>query len=150
MSSIFHLRIPSFLTTHLFLCFLPLLYCPEAYILLLFLSFLTFLVITPLFSSSTLDTRSVMLPLFSAHCDQLGDISPTDISGDRTSGGRILLHLSLSASPPFLLSTPGCLDTPAPPPCHIPFFVSAEQTADLAPLLCTPPPSHAHPLWLRQ
>lgn len=38
-----------------------------------------------------------------------------------------------SASPQFLLSTPGCLDTPAPPPRQLPFF--SWQTTDLNPLL---------------
>lgn len=39
----------------------------------------------------------------------------TDIPGDRSSGGRGVLHLSLLL-PRCLLSSSGCLDTPAPPP----------------------------------
>lgn len=38
-----------------------------------------------------------------------------------------------SASPQFLFSTPGRLDTPAPPPRQLPFF--SWQTTDLTPLL---------------
>lgn len=59
--------------------------------------------VTPPFLSSTLlspsSPFSVTLPLFSARCDQLGDISPTDIPGDRTSGGHALLHLSSPCLP---------------------------------------------------
>lgn len=48
---------------------------------------------------------SVIHPLFSARCDQLGDISCTDIPGDGTSTGRTLLHLS-SPCPPLSFSSP--------------------------------------------
>ena len=72
-------------------------------LLLSFSSFLTPYVIIPLFLSSAATASSplsVTLPLFPARCDQLGDISPRVIPGDRTSGGRALLHLSsFSASP---------------------------------------------------
>lgn len=62
----------------------------------LVLSLLTSFLPIPLFSHSLCmsSPRSVTLPLFSARCDQLGDISPTNIPGDRTSGGHALLHLS--------------------------------------------------------
>lgn len=99
----------------------------------------------PLLSPSS-PSLSVTIPLFSARCDQLGDISPTDIPGDRTSGGHALLHLS-SFCLPSLSSrpTPGCLDTPAPPPCRLLSFLL--QTTD--PLIR--PPRHStilypHPL----
>lgn len=68
----------------------------ETYILL-FLSVLTSFAIIPvpvLHSLSLSCPLSVTLPLFSARCDQLGYFSPTDIPGDRTSGGHALLHLS--------------------------------------------------------
>ena len=94
--------------THLLFCLLSLslsVHVPssEAYILLLVSSCPTSLGIAPLFLSSTLlspsSPFSVTLPLFSARCDQLGDISPTDIPGDRTSGGHALLHLSSPCLP---------------------------------------------------
>lgn len=67
----------------------------------------------------------VTLPLFPARCDQLRDISATDIPGDRTSGVHGLLHLlsfrlpSVS-SPHTWLSLHSC---------------SSSQITDLAPLL---------------
>lgn len=86
---------------------------------------------------------SVTLPLFSARCDQLGDISPTDIPGDRTSGGHALLHLSSfclpSVSPLHIwLSCHSCSTSPSAP-----LLFMAVQTTDLAPLQFSPPQSRA-------
>lgn len=48
---------------------------------------------------------SVTFPLFSARCDQLGDISPTDIPGDRTSSRLLLPPLSFSSPHQAVLSS---------------------------------------------
>ncbi|XP_056238467.1 uncharacterized protein LOC130173330 [Seriola aureovittata] len=82
---------------------------------------------------------SVTLPLFSARCDQLGDISPTDIPGDRTSGGHALLHLSSlclpSVSPLHTwLSCHSCSSSLSSP-------LSSRQSRQQTSLLsCLPPP----------
>lgn len=139
MSSIFHLCIkPAILlltnyeSVILFLFILQSILCP----LRLFCSVFFHPCVTspatpvPVLRSPSLSSAPpVTIPLFSACCDQLGDISPTDIPGDRTSGGHALLHLS-SFCLPSLSSrpTPGCLDTPAPPPCRLLSFLL--QTTD--------------------
>lgn len=137
---------PFFCLLFSFLC----IFCPlEAFILHLFLSLLTSFIIIPLYLSSTASLSSplsVTHPLFSACCDQLGDISPTDIPGDRTSAGHILLHLSSS-----------CLSLVSPLrtwlSCHS-SFQSAPLLflgrANRAPLLFPPSILSCHPLCCRQ
>lgn len=49
--------------------------------------------------SSLCHTASVL-----CSCDQLGGINPTDIPGDRASGGHALLHVSSSSLPPSFSS----------------------------------------------
>lgn len=53
----------------------------------------------------SLSLSSVTLPLFSARCDQLGDISPADIPGDRALR-RPRSPSSLPLLPPFSLFSP--------------------------------------------
>ena len=98
---------------HLFLCLLLPSFCtfsllrglhlPSLYILSNFFRLHPPALVLHSLSLSVLSSLSVTFPLFPARCDQLGDINPTDIPGDRTSGGHILLHLSsfclLSVSP---------------------------------------------------
>lgn len=145
MSSIFHPCIkPAFplLTNHDASLFLSVFsfsvhfLSSEAYIPSLFI-LSNFFCHTPLFSSfhslSLSSSLSVTLPPFSARCDQLGDISPTDFPGDRTSGGHGLLHLSSfclpSVSPLHTwLSCHSCSSLPSAP-----LLFSAVQTTDLAP-----------------
>lgn len=67
----------------------------------------------------------VTLLLFSARCDQLTDISATDIAGDRTLGGHGLLHL-LSFRLPSVSSLHTWLTLHS---------CSSSQITDLAPLL---------------
>lgn len=78
---------------------------------------------------------SVTFPLFSARCDKLGDISPTDIPGDRTSSRLLLPPLSFSSPHQAVLSR----QLLSPP--RLPYFSPAVQTTDLAPLSFFFPPS---------
>lgn len=126
MTSTFHLCIkPAILPSlimPLFFGLFSLFLSSQASILLLVLSCLTSFVTIPLFlrSLSLSSPLSVTLPLFSARCDQLGDISPTDIPGDRTSGGHALLHLSSFCLPSVSplntwLSWHSCSSSPSAP-----------------------------------
>lgn len=128
---------------------------------LFFLSSLNFSFSSPLVLHS-LFLSSVTLPLFSACCDQLGDISPTDIPGDRTlmrprspssllllprlsffsphlAVLSLLLHLLLSSSS-FLSSTNNRAQPPHQPISHLTLLTVTYQPSSPLSLHWSTPP----------